>query len=279
MKKIYIITVFILGITSINSQSLINNEDSLFKVNAQAEVGFISILYHTLQNGEDSTNFNYRDQGGQDILFPYTRFQVGLTYKKNIIHLLYQPLEVVTNVTFKEDVKVDTTTFSSGTPMELTYSFPFWRFTYLYNLSGSSDTTLAVGGSLQLRNASIKFKEIGGNNQTVSQNLGPVPALSFLFEKQFNTGLTLTYDLTGSYASSSFINGASYDFEGSLLDTSVKLGFQLKNSMVWFIGCRLLGGSATGNSENINGTWTESSSPYTDNKLATFTVMTGVKLY
>lgn len=279
MKKTFILTFLLLSFSSISSESLINKKESAFKINAEAEIGFISILHHTLQNGKNSTNFDYREKGGQDILFPYNRYQVGLKYKKNIFYLLYQPLEVVTNVTFKENVKIDNTTFNSGTPMELTYSFPYWRLTYLYNFSNNLNTTIAFGGSIQIRNASIKFKEISGNNLTVSQNVGPVPAISLFLDKKFHSGLTLTYDLTGSYASSSFINGASYDFKGSLLDTSIKLGFELKNNINWFIGVRFIGGSATGNSENINGTWTESSSSYTDNKLATFTLMTGVKLY
>lgn len=163
--------------------------------------------------------------------------------------------------------------------MELTYSFPYWRLTYLYDFINSPNTVLGLGASLQIRNASIKFKEIGGNNLTVSQNVGPVPAISFLFDKKFDNGLSLTYDLTGSYASSSFINGATYDFEGSLLDTSIKLGLELKNNVNWFLGIRFIGGSATGNSENIGGTWTESSSAYTDNQLATLSVVTGVRLY
>lgn len=284
MKKLFLVLVVCsLGI-NLFSESLINKDDSFYKIKASTELGAISVLKHTLQNGADSTIFDYREQGGQDILFPYTRYELGIDISKHMINLLYQPLEVVTNVTFREDVKIDTTTFVSGTPMEIKYSFPFWRFTYLYNFSNSEDLIIAGGAALQLRNASLVFKGLGGddsttNSLTVSQNLGPVPALSLLVDKKFDNGISLTFDATGLYASSSFINGASFDFTGSLLDTSLKLGFELKSDSLWYLAVRFIGGSATGNSEYVNRTWSESLSSYTDNQLATLVISTGVKLY
>lgn len=142
MKLAYILVSLLTAIASISAESLINKNGTALKLSAEAELGFISILNHTLQNGDDSTNFNYIEQGGQDILFPYSRYQLGLKYKKNMFNFLYQPLEVITNVTFREDVKIDDTTFSSGTPMELTYSFPYWRLTYLYDFINSPNTVL-----------------------------------------------------------------------------------------------------------------------------------------
>lgn len=278
MKKAGLILV-VIGITSLYAESMLNKADSSIRLDAEAELGFVSVLYHTLQNGDESTNFNYREQGGQDILFPFTRYQLGLSMHQHIVKMLYQPLNIVTNVEFRDQVIMDTKTFVSGTPMEITYSFPFWRVTYLYDLLKSSESTLAFGLSLQLRNASIIFKDIGGKNLTVSQNLGPVPALSLLYDKEFKNNTFISFDATGSYASSSFFNGADFEFEGSLLDTSLKMGMLLKNNKKWYISLRFLGGSATGNSEYINRTWSESISSYTDNQLATLVLTTGVKLY
>lgn len=279
MNRVLILLVVVLGVNTLYGESMINREESSIKLDAEAEIGFISVLNHTLQNGEDSTNFDYRDQGGQDILFPFSRYQLGLTYKRHNIKMLYQPLNIVTNVEFRDDVVMDTKTFEMGTPMEITYSFPFWRLTYLYDLFNKPQSTLAFGLSLQLRNASIIFKEIGGSDLTVSQNLGPVPALSFYYDKEFKNNSFISFDATGSYATSSFFNGADFEFEGSLLDTSLKAGLILKNSMKWFISLRFLGGSATGNSEYVDRTWSESISSYTDNQLATFILTTGVKIY
>ena len=57
------------------------------------------------------------------------------------------------------------------------------------------------------------------------------------------------------------------------------MGFELKNGIQWFLAARFLGGSATGNSEYVGGTWSESLSSYTDNQLQTITVTTGLKIY
>jgi len=278
MKR-FITVFFILAACPVFSQSLINPANSVFNVYAEAEYGFAGVIYHTFQNGDSGTSFNYVTQGGQDILFPIGRVQAGVQYKRNIVNLLYQPLKIDTSVTFKDNVTIDTTTFAAGSAMDLTYSFPFWRITYLYDFNAKDDTTIAAGVSLQIRNASIVFADRSGTSLTVTQNVGPVPALSFLYEKKFKNRLTLTYDITGIYASSALFNGANYNFEGSLIDTSLKAGIELKNNTRCFIGLRFLGGTANGYSKNTGGTWTESSSAYTDNKLATFSVTTGIKIY
>ena len=278
MKR-FIPLLFLLATSPAFSQSLINPTNSVFNVYAEAEYGFAGVLYHTLQNGDSGTNFNYITQGGQDILFPIGRFQVGVQYKRHIVNLLYQPLQIDTSVKFKDPVTIDTTTFAAGSAMDITYSFPFWRITYLYDFNPKDNITIAAGASLQIRNASIKFADKSGTNLTVTQNIGPVPAVSFLYEQKFKNNFTLTYEITGIYASSAFLNGASYSFEGSLLDTSLQAGIELKNNIRCFIGARFLGGTADGRSENTGGTWTESSSAYTNNKLATFSVTTGIKVY
>jgi ABC-type transport system involved in multi-copper enzyme maturation permease subunit len=64
--------------------------------------------------------------------------------------------------------------------------------------------------ALQLRNASLIFKALDADRTsgtvddgelTVSQNLGPVPALSLYARYAFDWGLQLTADMTGLYAS------------------------------------------------------------------------------
>jgi len=275
-KKIATILLIFLSFNSLYSESLINTDEKFYTITARSELGLISILNHTFMNGSNGTNFNYKTQGGQDILFPYNRFELTLEFEKHVIRLLYQPLEIVTNVNFRESVTVDDVIFAKGTPMELTYSFPFWRTTYFYNFSTFKDLVLAAGLSLQIRDASIRFKEISGKNITVSQNVGPVPAISLYTSKKFTNGVSIAFDATGSYASSSFFNGSTFNFEGSLLDASLTAGFELKNNITWLITARFIGGSAKGNSQYTGRTWSESLAPYTDNQLATFVLSTGV---
>ncbi|MBW6458861.1 MAG: hypothetical protein K0B52_06855, partial [FCB group bacterium] len=161
--------------------TLLNPSGGPMEIFFEVETGLVGVLNHTYQSGkmdEGAYTFDFVKEGGQDILFPFDRYTAGLTLnKKHRIGLLYQPLTVVTNVTFREDVMIDSVTFASGTPMEIKYGFPFYRFTYAYQFVQNDKWSLSAGLALQARNASIVFKEISGGQMTVSQNVGPVPAV------------------------------------------------------------------------------------------------------
>lgn len=240
-------------------------------------------MSHTYQSGrsdEGAYNFDFVTEGGQDILFPFERYVAGLTInEKHKIGLLYQPLTVTTNVTFRDDVMIDSVMFSEGTPMEIKYGFPFYRFTYSYSFIKNDKVELAAGLALQARNASIVFKEIMGNKLTVSQNVGPVPAFNIYGKYNFNNGLYLSLDATGLYASSAFINGASFSFEGSILDASLRAGYPLRKGLDVFANLRFLGGTAKGDSEYVERTWTEPTESYTSNVLATSSFTLGLSIY
>jgi len=91
---------------------------------AQAEQGAIKLLQHTYRVGavaDGNDNFDFVHQGGQEILFFFERYTLGTTIaKKHDISFLYQPLEIVTNVKFKEAVQIDDVTFAAGSSMKLT---------------------------------------------------------------------------------------------------------------------------------------------------------------
>lgn len=284
MKKLaLILLVLIVGTVNIVAQeSLINSEDSPIQFFAEYEGGFLALTGHTIQIGTDgdgATNFDYVTQGGQDILFPFERFTVGaLISDRHRVSFLYQPLEINTQLRFREDVKVDGVTFLDGTVMNLKYGFPFYRVTYTYDLLEDEDKVLALGAALQIRNASIVFASSDGEQLTISQNVGPVPALSLYSRYEFDSGLNLTADVTGLYASSAIINGANFQFEGSILDASLRMGYDLKNKSEIYGNLRFLGGSASGTSQYDNSSWSESVERFTDNRLGTLTVSVGLAM-
>ncbi len=284
MKKLILLFVIIFIPLSLSAQqSLINRDDSNFKFFLESELGTVKVNYHTILIGSETegtgTTFDFVIQGGQEILFPIQRFNAGMVIAdQHRISFLYQPLEVVTEVTFKDDVTVDNVTFLSGTPMELSYGFPFYRITYAYDFFKSDRIDLAAGAALQLRDASIVFKQQDGEQMTVSQNLGPVPALNLYARYQFNNGFYALTDITGIYASSAFINGANFDFSGSLLDASLRGGYTLKNNIDLFMNFRFLGGSADGVSEYPDLYWTDSVEDATANYLATTSLTLGLTL-
>ncbi len=57
-----------------------------------------------------------------------------------------------------------------------------------------------------------------------NKNVGPVPIIKVKGAYWLNEKVYLATDIDGFYASSSFINGADFDFEGSVLDASLRAG-------------------------------------------------------
>ena len=247
----------------------------------ETEQGTIALLHHTYQNGTGGDDFDFIKQGGQNNLYPFSRYTVGATIAENHrLWFTYQPLLLQTSVTFLDDVKIGDVTFVDGTPMDLTYSFPFYRMTYTYDLLGKyEEAYLGLGLALQIRNASIQFKQVDGANDQlyVSQNVGLVPAIALYSEYRFDWGLTLSADVAGSWASSAIINGADFEFEGSILDASLRMSWALREGFSLFGNARFFGGTAKGTSENINQSWTDSIEPFTKNNIASLTFSAGVR--
>ncbi|MFA6793150.1 MAG: hypothetical protein WCS29_04625 [Candidatus Neomarinimicrobiota bacterium] len=183
MKKIIVLLLLLMLLIPAAAQesaSLINREDSPLQFYFEIETGLVSVLSHRYQVGrsdEGASNFDFVSQGGQDVLFPFDRYVAGLKIRdRHNIGLLYQPLTVETAVTFRDDVMLDSVLFAAGTPMEIKYGFPFYRFSYSYRFVNTENWTLAGGIALQARNASIVFKAVDGSALMVAQNVGPVPS-------------------------------------------------------------------------------------------------------
>jgi hypothetical protein len=289
MKKHFTFLVVILflltgSLFASSDDSLINKEDAPVQFFAEYEKGFISVLSHTIKIGSSGTTFDYVIHGGQDILFPFERINVGAVINdRHRISFLYQPLEINTLVPFEEEVIVDDKDFggsSSAFPMELKYSFPFWRVSYSYDLMERKDVTIGVGVALQIRNASIIFKAVDGSQISVSQNTGLVPALHFYTMWETPVGINLSSDITGSYASSAIINGADFEFEGSILDASLRAGYRLMHNVEMFGNIRFFGGTSKGTSTDSGSNWSVSSSDdrFSQNNIATLTSTIGLTI-
>jgi hypothetical protein len=262
---------------------LLNRPGTPVQVSLESEYGFLGFLHHTIESGPDAATadtFNYITEGGQDILFPFSRLTATVSFgRRHHLRFLYQPLRVETRANFEQDRNIGGTDLSG--PVALTYGFPFWRLGYSYDFLAGSRWRLGGGAALQLRNASIIFEALDPSASTqrlfVAQNLGPVPALKLTARYDHPAGWFAGFEAVGLYASSAIINGADFDFEGSLLDTSLRVGLKLNWGLEPFLNLRFLGGSAKGTSENAGDTWT-SGSAYTANYLATWSLSLGASL-
>ena len=277
--KLFLIVMFVISVGLAGAQTSLNDPDNPFQLSLNYELGASKVFLNTLQIGDASTNFDFVTQGGQEILFPFQRFSAALSLaRRHNIVFLYQPLAIETKVSLREDVTIDNVTFPQGDDLLIKYGFPFWRLSYVFDFVDTDRLQLGAGLSLQLRNASIVFESLQTGDSTTSQNLGLVPILKAWGSYRFDGGFFLGFDVDGFYASSSFFNGADFDFEGSILDASLRFGLALRDDVDAYLNVRYLGGSAAGTSEYEDLYWTQSVSDYTSNYLSTLILSLGFTL-
>jgi hypothetical protein len=228
----------------------INNRLHNYELRAIYETGALRFQNHSIRFGPEGTTFDYVQNGGQKNLFPFQRGSFELHLKpRHTFLFLYQPLDVRTLTTLPEQLILDSDTFPAGTPMSLRYGFDFYRVSWLYDLFAAVDQELAVGLSLQLRNAAISFTALDGTKQRVYNNLGPVPALKARIRLPLNSNLWWAAEVDGIYAQGTFVTGSTNvesSFKGAILDGSLRLGTPINRFLDGFVNLRYLGGGAEG---------------------------------
>jgi hypothetical protein len=238
-----------------------------------AELGFLVVASHIIQLSNDGTRFDYRKDGGQDVLFPFFRLTTDLKFKgRHAIVFLYQPLKLTGETLLSEDNIFDGTDFPEGTPLNSTYSFSFWRISYLYDFLRRGGDEAALGVSLQIRNANITFTSADGELRAARRDVGPVPAIKFRGRWGFDNGVFWGTEIDGMYAPVSVINGSDSEVTGAILDASLRVGYDFTDRVSGFFNVRYLGGGAVGTESNP----TPPSDGYTKNWLHFVTVSLGV---
>ncbi|MDA3851876.1 MAG: hypothetical protein PF447_11465 [Spirochaetaceae bacterium] len=268
MKYSFMIFILCILVTGLYAQADLSLDFS-------AEFGFTSINRHVIQSGTTSDKgdvFNYVTQGNQDVLFPFSRYQVDLSlYQRHHVIFLYQPLTLVTQSPIKDDFRYDSVDYTTTDGfLDLTYAFDFWRFSYLYDLIEPDGFFLSTGLSLQIRNASIVFRASQSPDGSVTDNIGPVPIIKTRLGYRWTNGLFIMFDGDGFYASNRFFNGADYPFTGYIYDLSLRGGYSFNDKSTAYLNARFLGGGAEG---------TNDIEEYTYNDLHTFTLCIGILMH
>lgn len=231
-----------------------DNKNKKIQFNAIAELGFLNVFDHKIQFSNSGTNFDYRKDGGQDVLFPVSRLSLELESNRNTFYLLYQPLRIESQVLLKNDLIVDNELFISGSSVKLLYSFPFYRFSYTRELFPNRPKfNFALGGSIQLRNATISFESADGSIYRTNRDVGIVPALKLKTNYHFNDRFYAEIEADGIYAPVSYLNGSDNEVVGAILDASLRAGVSIVDHVDGFLNLRYLGGGAVGTSDNDDG--------------------------
>ncbi|MCC7382177.1 MAG: hypothetical protein IT384_10120 [Deltaproteobacteria bacterium] len=239
------------------------------------ELGFLAPLAHTIELSKSGTELDYVRDGGQDNLFFVARLSGELAlFESHRIIFLYQPLNLETSVLLEKDLVVDDERFVAGTALDLRYGFDFYRLSYLYDFWGDDPRQeLSIGGSLQLRNATINFTSGDGTQRRTARDIGPVPALKVRGQWSLTERVWLGLEADGMYAPIKYLNGGASDVVGAILDASVRAGIQVAPGIDAFLNVRYLGGGASGTSKKKSGP----GDGYTDNWLNFLFITLGVR--
>ncbi len=268
--------LFLLLMAGWNHHTFAQAEDSPkpYQLRAIAEIGFIGVFDHKIQFGQDGTYWDYKNDGGQDVLFPVSRLSLELDIKgRNTLTFLYQPLSIRSQVPLDRDIRIDGVDFPAGTNLKMLYNFPFYRFSYLRHLKINSDKfALGLGGTIQIRNATINFESGDGELFVTNRDIGIVPALKLKARWNQTERLSTELEADGIYAPVSYLNGSTNEIVGAILDASIRQYAQVTDEFSAYLNFRYLGGGAVGTNEDENNGVTDG---YTRNWLHFFTVTAG----
>jgi len=256
-----------------------NSPESFFGFESTVEIGFFGFFYHKIQFSESGTYFDYVKDGGQDVWFPFRRLSGDILLgSRHRLVFLVQPIDIRTEVLVPSSgLIVDGADFDVGTPIELRYGFDFYRLSYLYDFFKDPKNELAVGASLQIRDAVITFSgEEGASDQLREEgDIGPVPALKFRAKYYLGDFLWLGTEIDGIYAAGRGVTGSTEvdpGFVGAIIDASLRAGFTPRPPVDVFLNLRYLAGGAEGTSTDDPGP----GDGYVKNWLHAFSVSLGV---
>jgi hypothetical protein len=226
-----------------------------YTLRATAELGFLGALSHKIQFGNNGTYFDYVQDGGQDVLFNFVRPSLELEVNdRNTYILLIQPLALESTVYLENDLIVDDLTFPATSTVDLLYGFPFYRFSYLRKLKASNNTwEWNLGGTIQIRNATISFRSTDGELFRTNRDVGIVPALKLRTKYTINNWSFAELEADGIYAPVSYLNGSTNEVVGAILDASLRYGLDLTDEVSAFLNTRYIGGGAVGTSDDAEG--------------------------
>jgi len=253
--------------------SVLQRADAPVAIRLYADVGLLGQLSHTLQVGREGTDVSIPSDLGQDVLFPFLRFQTDLDLgaaRRHTVSLLYQPIDLRSTVAPTEPIQVGDVRYGSGQGLTFRYGFSYWRGTWLYDLAPSSERETAVGLGLQIRNANIVYSAVDGSDVVASRNIGPVPLLAARTRHPLGADTWLGTELQGFWAPIRLLNGSTTDVEGAIADGAVKLGLSRAHGIEPWLAIRYIGGGAVGTSNNPD--------PYTDGYTKNWLHFTAISL-
>lgn len=219
-------------------------------VRATLELGFLGVLDHDIRLGSDGSEIDYPSDANQNNLYFVGRVSVQLDiWRQHHLTFLYQPLDLTSQATLRRDLRIDGLDYPQGTPVRFRYGFPFYRFSWDFDVLEAPQELLAFGLGLQIRNATLEFESLDGELFRSRNDVGPVPLLRARGRFPIVNRWYFAFEADGFYAPISVLNGSDTEVVGAILDASVRLGWRFIDHVDAFLNVRYLGGGAAGASD------------------------------
>jgi opacity protein-like surface antigen len=146
--------------------------------------------------------------------------------KRHNISVLYAPLTVRYDGSFRENINFNNLVYNAGQPLEVFYKFNSYRLTYRYDFISTGRWKAGAGLTGKIRDADIRFRN--DSQDTHFDNLGFVPLVNFYVS--YNPSYRWSLIAEGDALASKFgraediFAGASYQINSKL---AVKLGYRV----------------------------------------------------
>jgi hypothetical protein len=201
-------------------------------ISVEAETGLFWFGRNDVRIPNDGgTDFDMVGLIGAEVA-PYYRFRVNLGISdRHTIRFLLAPLAKIGTGTFNEPVFFEETEFEADTPLDGTYKFNTYRFTYRYTFLDRNNWVLGAGVSGLIRDAKVEL--VQPDRIDSNTDVGFVPLLHLYAERNIGGSHSLILDaetLAGP--------------QGRATDAALMFNFRLSDSWNLFTGYRLLEGGA-----------------------------------
>lgn len=198
----------------------------------EAEALAIKPAYNEVQipNTMQADRFEITDIGA-DISYS-GRLTLGwLAEEAHEVQFVYAPLSYTQSGQFKQDIRFNGDTFVKEAPTDVRYKFDNYRLRYLYTLFDSARWKTDVGGTLFIRDASIRLRQAGLSN--AYDNIGFVPLLAFRTAYSLNQQWSFKMDVDLAFAP-----------QGRAIDFAALAQYDLNNHWKLAAGYRTIEGGA-----------------------------------
>lgn len=184
-----------------------------------------------IPNDKQGDKFSLEDVAGSGPWATVRAEGIWSINEKHGVRVLLAPFSYSENGKLDRETRFAGATYSPDESVKARYTFNSWRLGYRYHLYARPDWDFWLGGTLLVRDASIKLEQ--GDVQSQDDNVGVVPLLYLAGVYRLNEHWSLAADLDG-------LAGGP----GRALDLGIRINYQLDQKWQVGLGYRTLEGGA-----------------------------------